>query len=84
MKTLRLAASVAVATLACTAGAVLAQDEGKTEAAKLTSESPAALEMLTSSVASWTRAWGRARRPTPAKTSDAAAPAHVIWFSEAR
>jgi lipid-binding SYLF domain-containing protein len=50
MKTLRLAASLAVATLACTAGAVLAQDEGKTEAAKLTSESQAALEMLTSSV----------------------------------
>jgi lipid-binding SYLF domain-containing protein len=50
MKTLRLAASLAVATLACTAGAVLAQDQGKTEAAKLASESQAALQKLTSSV----------------------------------
>jgi lipid-binding SYLF domain-containing protein len=50
MKTLLLAASLTVATLAGTPGAVLAQDEGKTEAAKLASESQAALEMLTSSV----------------------------------
>jgi lipid-binding SYLF domain-containing protein len=50
MKTLRLAASLAVATLACTPGAVLAQDEGKTEAAKLASESQAALAKLTSTV----------------------------------
>jgi lipid-binding SYLF domain-containing protein len=50
MKTLLLAASLAVAMLACTPGAVLAQDEGKTEAAKLASESKAALQKLTSSV----------------------------------
>ena len=50
MKTLRLAAVLALATLACTPGAVLAQDEGKTEAAKLASESQAALEKLSSTV----------------------------------
>jgi lipid-binding SYLF domain-containing protein len=50
MKTLRLAALLAVATLVCTPGAVLAQDKGKTEAAKLASESQAALQKLTASV----------------------------------
>lgn len=50
MKTLRLAGALAVATLACTPGAALAQDEGKTEAAKLESESQAALQKLSASV----------------------------------
>ena len=50
MKTLRIAAALAVATLACTPS-LLAQDEkGKTEAAKLASESKAALQTLVASV----------------------------------
>ena len=51
MKPLRIAAALAAAMFACTAGSVLAQDdEGKTEAAKLASESQAALQKLTASV----------------------------------
>jgi len=50
MKPLRIAAALAAAMFACTAGRVLAQDEGKTEAAKLASESQAALQKLTASV----------------------------------
>jgi lipid-binding SYLF domain-containing protein len=50
MKTLRFAAGLAVATLAFTPGSGLAQDKGKTEAAKLASESQAALQKLTGSV----------------------------------
>ena len=49
MKTLRSAAALALVTLACAAPA-LAQDKGKTEAAKLASESQAALNRLTASV----------------------------------
>ena len=49
MKTRRFAAALALVTLACTSPA-LAQDKGKTEAAKLASESRAALKMLTSTV----------------------------------
>jgi len=50
MRTLRFVGALAVALLACTSGAVLAQDEGKTEAAKLASESKAALQTLSASV----------------------------------
>jgi lipid-binding SYLF domain-containing protein len=50
MKTLRFAAALAFATLACTPCLVLAQDKGKTEAAKLTSESQAALRKLSAGV----------------------------------
>ena len=51
MNTRRFAAALAVAALACTSGPVLAQnDKGKTEAAKLESESKAALQKLTASV----------------------------------
>lgn len=50
MNTLRIAAALTVATLACPTGLVLAQDEGKTEAAKLASESRAALAQLTATV----------------------------------
>ena len=50
MKPLRLAAALAVAMLASTPVSVLGQDKGKTEAAKLTSESQAALRRLTASV----------------------------------
>ena len=50
MKTLRLAGALAVATLACTPAALLAQDGGKTEAAKLASESQAALQKLSATV----------------------------------
>jgi lipid-binding SYLF domain-containing protein len=51
MKPLRIAAALAAAMFACTAGTALAQDdEGKTEAAKLASESQAALQKLTASV----------------------------------
>jgi lipid-binding SYLF domain-containing protein len=50
MNTLRVAGALAVAILACTSNAVLAQDEGKTEAAKLASESRAALQTLSANV----------------------------------
>jgi len=50
MKTLSVAAALAVVALASTPGTLLAQDEGKTEAAKLTSESQAALQKLTAGV----------------------------------
>jgi len=50
MKTLRFVAALAIATLACTQGSVLAQDKGKTEAAKLTSASQAALQNLSAGV----------------------------------
>ena len=51
MSTRRFAAVLAVATLACTSGPVLAQnDKGKNEAAKLASESQAALQKLTARV----------------------------------
>lgn len=50
MQTLRLAGALAVAILMCTPGGVLAQDEGKTEAAKLARESQAALQKLSASV----------------------------------
>jgi len=50
MKTLRIAAALTMATLACPSGLVLAQDEAKTEAAKLASESRTALAQLTGSV----------------------------------
>ena len=50
MKTLRFAGALAAALLASTSGAILAQDEGKTEAAKLASESKAALQQLSASV----------------------------------
>jgi lipid-binding SYLF domain-containing protein len=49
MSTRRFAVALALATLAC-AGPVLAQDKGKTEAAKLASESQAALKKLSASV----------------------------------
>jgi lipid-binding SYLF domain-containing protein len=49
MKTRRFAAALALVTFCCTAPA-LAQDKGKTEAAKLTGESQAALKKLTSTV----------------------------------
>jgi lipid-binding SYLF domain-containing protein len=51
MKTLRIAAVLAVVTLACTPGSILAQAEnGKTEAATLASESQAALQKLSAGV----------------------------------
>ena len=50
MNKLRVAVALAVAMLAWTSGAVLGQDEGKTEAAKLASESQAALQQLTAGV----------------------------------
>ena len=50
MKRLRIAAAVAAVTLACTSSTVFAQDKGKTEAAKLTSASQAALQKLSSTV----------------------------------
>lgn len=50
MKKLRLAGALMVAMLACTSAAGLAQDKGKTEAAKLAAESQAALEKLSASV----------------------------------
>ena len=50
MKPLRLAAVLAVATLAITPASMLAQDKGKTEAAKLTKASQAALKKLTAGV----------------------------------
>ncbi len=49
MNKLRVAGALAVATLACSSGAILAQDDGKTEAAKLASESQAALQQLSAS-----------------------------------
>jgi lipid-binding SYLF domain-containing protein len=49
MKTRRFAAALALVTLACT-GRLLAQDKGKTEAAKLASESQAALKKLSATV----------------------------------
>jgi lipid-binding SYLF domain-containing protein len=49
MKTLRFAAALALLTLAST-GRLLGQDKGKTEAAKLTSESQAALKKLSTTV----------------------------------
>ena len=49
MSTRRFAVALALATLACT-GPVLAQDKGKTEAAKLASESKAALQQLSANV----------------------------------
>jgi lipid-binding SYLF domain-containing protein len=49
MKTRRFAAALALVTFAGT-GPAFAQDKGKTEAAKLTSESQAALKKLTSTV----------------------------------
>ena len=49
MSTRRFAAALTLVTLACT-GPVLAQDKGETEAAKLASESRAALKTLTSTV----------------------------------
>jgi lipid-binding SYLF domain-containing protein len=50
MKPLRLAAVLAVATLAGTPASVLGQDKGKTEAAKLSSASQAALQKLSAGV----------------------------------
>jgi lipid-binding SYLF domain-containing protein len=50
MKTLSVAAALAVVTLASTPGTLPAQDEGKAEAAKLTTESQAALQRLTAGV----------------------------------
>ena len=51
MKTLRFAAALAVATVACASVRVQAQDDkGKTEAAKLASESQSALQKLSASV----------------------------------
>ena len=50
MKPRRLAAALAMAILATTPASVRGQDEGKTEAAKLTSESQAALKTLSASV----------------------------------
>jgi lipid-binding SYLF domain-containing protein len=50
MNKLRVAGALAVAAFACTSGAVVAQDEGKTAAAKLASESQAALQRLSASV----------------------------------
>ena len=46
MTTLRLTAALAVGIIVWTAGPALAQDQGKTEAAKLASESQAALQNL--------------------------------------
>ena len=46
MTTLRLTAALAVGIIAWTASPALAQDKGKTEAAKLASESRAALQNL--------------------------------------
>jgi lipid-binding SYLF domain-containing protein len=51
MKTRRFAAVLAVAILTWTPGSALAQDKGKTEAAELASESQAALQKLSSTVA---------------------------------
>jgi lipid-binding SYLF domain-containing protein len=50
MKTLRFVAALALATLACTPGLVLAQDKGKTEAAELAGEAKAALQTLSGNV----------------------------------
>ena len=50
MKPLRLAVALAVATLATTPASVLGQDKGKTEAAKLSSASQAALQKLSAGV----------------------------------
>jgi lipid-binding SYLF domain-containing protein len=50
MKTLWFVAALAFATLACTPGSVQAQDKGKTEAAKLASQSQAALQKLAAGV----------------------------------
>jgi lipid-binding SYLF domain-containing protein len=50
MTTLRLTAALALGILAWTASPVLAQDKGKTEAAKLANESQAALEKLYAAV----------------------------------
>ena len=50
MKTGRLVAALAIATLSWMPGPVAAQDKGKTEAAKLGSESQAALKKLTAGV----------------------------------
>ena len=50
MKTLRVAGAVALAMLGCMPASIGAQDEGKTEAAKLASESQAALQTLVASV----------------------------------
>jgi lipid-binding SYLF domain-containing protein len=50
MKRLRIAAAVAAAMLACTISTVFGQDKGKTEAAKLTSASQAALQRLSATV----------------------------------
>jgi len=50
MKSLRFVAALAAVTLAFTPGSLLAQDKGKTEAAKLASESKAALQTLSASV----------------------------------
>jgi lipid-binding SYLF domain-containing protein len=46
MTTLRLTAALAVGIIVWTAGPAMAQDQGKTEAAKLASESRAALQNL--------------------------------------
>jgi len=50
MKALRLVAALALATLATTPASVLGQDKGKTEAAKLSSASQAALQKLSAGV----------------------------------
>ena len=50
MKARRFVAALIVATLASTQGSALAQDKGKTEAAKLTSASQAALQKLNAGV----------------------------------
>ena len=50
MKMLQVAGALTVVMLACTSGAVSAQDEAKTEAATLASESQAALQKLTATV----------------------------------
>jgi len=50
MKSLRFVAALAAVTLAFTPGSLLAQDKGKTEAAKLAGESQAALQKLSATV----------------------------------
>ena len=50
MNTLRSVAALAIVMLACAPGPALAQDKGKTEAAKLASASQAALQKLTAGV----------------------------------
>jgi lipid-binding SYLF domain-containing protein len=50
MKKLRVPVALAVAILACASSTLSAQDNGKTEAAKLASESRAALQRLSASV----------------------------------